>query len=86
MCGDDILASSARCCLTASLYRFNITRRLSEVAISLKKSFTCITQRLIELTHPPEATWLPVVGLCSRLRQICKVPVNTLHRLEIRKI
>src|SRR4029077_4703242 len=58
ICGDDILASSARCRLAACLYGFNVTRSLSKVTICLKKSFTCVFQRLIELMQPPEATEL----------------------------
>jgi hypothetical protein len=44
ICGDDILASSARCRLTACLYGFNVTRSLNKATICLKKSFTCVFQ------------------------------------------
>jgi hypothetical protein len=44
ICGDDILASSARCRLTACLYGFNVTRNLNKATICLKKSFTCVFQ------------------------------------------
>jgi hypothetical protein len=51
ICGDDVFASPSRCCLAASLYGLNVTRSLSVVAISLKKSFTGILK--IELTENP---------------------------------
>jgi hypothetical protein len=39
ICADDFFASSARCRFMTRLYRFNIARRLREVAISCQKSF-----------------------------------------------
>ena len=51
ICGDDILASSTCCCRAASLYSFNVARSLRKVPVCLEESFTCVLQRLVELTQ-----------------------------------
>ena len=76
MCWDEILASSACCRLTARLYGFNVTRSLSKVTICLKKSFTCVFQRLIELM-PPEAT-----ELCCPVPIVRRIASYLRHRRE----
>jgi len=76
ICGDDILASSARCRLTACLYSFNVTRSLNKATICLKKSFTCVFQRLFELL-PPEAT-----ELCCPVPIVRRIASYLRHRRE----
>jgi len=52
ICGDDILASSACCCLAACLYSLDTTRRLSVIPTGLVKTFTCVLQ-LLQPRAPP---------------------------------
>ena len=52
ICGDDILASSACCCLAACLYSLDTTRRLSVIPTGLVKTFTCVLQ-LLQPCAPP---------------------------------
>ena len=53
ICGGDILASSACCCLAACLYSLDITRRLSVNPTGLVKTFTCVLQLLDQPRAPP---------------------------------
>ena len=43
ICGDDILALSACCCLAACLYSLDTTRRLSVIPTGLVKTFTAFS-------------------------------------------
>ena len=55
ICGGDILASSACCCLAACLYSLDTTRRLSVIPAGLVKTFTAFSNCSTNLA--PRLRW-----------------------------
>ena len=55
ICGDDILASSACCCLAACLYSLDTTRRLRVIPTGFVKTFTAFSNCSTNLA--PRLRW-----------------------------